>query len=224
MTTFTLPLWRVSELTHGDIGLATYPIFDDTYREPLNKKIFDHFYNQEIGNESVDIWLLGMRRKMNEIMAYYNPILKSQLIQFDPLSSVDLSVTAAAERTAATKVDGISTATSDNKAKSRAVQSEFPQTNLNNNADYATNATDSASDTQATSNNTEDSTQNVTANDTNTSTTKGYQGPASELLTRYRATILNVDLMIIGELDELFMGVWDNGDSYTSHDMNYLGY
>jgi hypothetical protein len=49
--------------------------------------------------------------------------------------------------------------------------------------------------------------------DTN-SNTKGYQGVAADLLMRYREALLNIDVMILNELEELFMLVWDNGDEY----------
>lgn len=32
----------------ADIGLDWYPIFDETYRPGLNKKIIQHYWNREI--------------------------------------------------------------------------------------------------------------------------------------------------------------------------------
>jgi hypothetical protein len=35
-----------------DLGLKDYPIFDESYRDALNKKILDHFRFREIGFET----------------------------------------------------------------------------------------------------------------------------------------------------------------------------
>ena len=43
-----------------------------------------------------------------------------------------------------------------------------------------------------------------------TLTRKGNNGTASEseLLNMYRETFLNIDMMVIDELSELFLGIW----------------
>lgn len=68
-----------------DIGLKDYPIFDETYRATLNKKIIDHYYTREIGAETPALFKLWLNRKMNEIMPYYNKVYQTELIEFDPL-------------------------------------------------------------------------------------------------------------------------------------------
>lgn len=62
-----------------------YPIFDENYRYVLNKKILMHYYTREIGLETVGLWKLKMRTKLNEIMPYYNQLYESELIKFNPL-------------------------------------------------------------------------------------------------------------------------------------------
>ena len=44
-----------------------YPIFDETYRRPLNKKILRNFYTREICAESVGLWKLYLQQRLNEI-------------------------------------------------------------------------------------------------------------------------------------------------------------
>jgi len=53
-----------------DLGLSEYPIFDEEYRVGLNKKIIDHFWNREIGHESVDQFKFNLKRRMNEVMPF----------------------------------------------------------------------------------------------------------------------------------------------------------
>lgn len=69
------------------LALDRYPIFDESYRNYLNKKIIDHFYFREIGQETPDRFNFFLARKMNEIMPYYNQIYESTLIDYDPLAT-----------------------------------------------------------------------------------------------------------------------------------------
>lgn len=68
-----------------------YPIFDESYRKVLNKKILLHYYTREIGTETVGLWKLRLKTKLGEIMPYYNQMYKSELLEFNPLYDVDLN-------------------------------------------------------------------------------------------------------------------------------------
>jgi hypothetical protein len=93
---------------------------------------------------------------------------------------------------------------------------DTPQMALSGSKDYASGAQDvhGSSTGSSDGNDAGDSTANSTANGDNQTT--GYSGPASELLMRYRESIINVDLMIIERIGELYMQVWDNGDTFTN--------
>ena len=70
-----------------------FPIFDENYRLPLEKKILKHYYTREIGEETVGLWKLRLENKLNEIMPYYNRLYQSELITFNPLYDTDLTTT-----------------------------------------------------------------------------------------------------------------------------------
>lgn len=70
-----------------------YPIFDDDYKIPLEKKIIRHFYLREIGFETLGIWKLKLNDKLNEIMPYFNQLYESELLKFNPLIDVDVKTT-----------------------------------------------------------------------------------------------------------------------------------
>jgi hypothetical protein len=89
---------------------------------------------------------------------------------------------------------------------------------LSPNSDYASSASDANGQASNTGTATENSTQGVTANGNGTNTVDGYQGVPADLIMRYREAIINVDLMIINELEECFMGIWDTGDVYSDND------
>lgn len=71
----------------------TFPIFDENYRTVLEKKILKHFYTREIGEETVGLWKLRLDTKLNEIMPYYNKLYRSELLEFNPLYTANLSRT-----------------------------------------------------------------------------------------------------------------------------------
>lgn len=71
----------------------TFPIFDENYRTVLENKILKHFYTREIGEETVGLWKLRLGTKLNEIMPYYNKLYRSELLEFNPLYTANLSRT-----------------------------------------------------------------------------------------------------------------------------------
>lgn len=245
MASFTMELKNVLAACNGDIGLNEYPIFDESHREVLNQKIIDHYYNQEICMASVDDWRFALRRTMNEIMVEYNQKYKSELLNFNPLLTMDMktisdslnnstSVTtntgeSATESSSEQIANQNSITSSDSKA--RVVNSSTPQQRLAGNMDYASSGTDTTSRTDTDNNVTSgdtassnvDATTKATGNADNTDTghgeshVSGYSGSPSALLQEFRDTILNIDLEIIERLSDLFMMIWQTGDQYTNN-------
>jgi|SRR6185312_9936524 len=224
MATFTMTLGDILDEVGDDpearaahVGLDTYPIFDEEYRDGLNQKIIDHFLTREIGAETVELFRLFLRRKMNEVMPLYNQLYKSERLNIDPLNTVSMKSVSGSETESTNEGKGETTSGSD--AESRTVASEFPQSRLAGDGDYATSAQDSKSASQATGTSTENSTGKQNATSQNETT--GSQGSQAALLLQYRETFMNVDLMVIEELDPLFMLVWENGDTQTGGYYNY---
>ena len=238
-----------------------YPIFDTNYKPVLETKILKHYYGREIAAETFGRWQLWLDARMNEIMPRYNKLYESELLEFNPLHDVDLTITKEREGKSNTDYDGTNTGsvndtrtdnltrtTQDSGTESESgtdvikntrwdVFSDTPQGALTAVRDetYLTNArkiiddgagsTNSKSTTfgkKVTENDSGTQTNVETRNLTNASTTditstedylehitgKNYGKSFSELLTSYRDTILNIDMMIINELSDLFMGLW----------------
>lgn len=197
------------------IGLEHYPIFDANYRDELNSKIIAHYFNREIGMETPDMFRLAIRRRMNEIMPYFNKLYSSELINFDPLSTVDITTTNSGTMATVNTNDANTTASTNTDSKSRSVSSETPQVLLSGNGDYATSAADANGQSEATNTASELSTFNSDAINEGESTTKGYQGSAADLIMKYRQALLNVDMMVIEAIEDCFMLVYDNNDDFT---------
>lgn len=72
-----------------DIGLNEYPIWDEDYRVVLNKKITDHYWFREIGQETPGLFKFYLNRTMNEIMPYYNQLYKTTIYEYNPIHNAD---------------------------------------------------------------------------------------------------------------------------------------
>lgn len=249
-----------------------FPLFDETYRLPLEKKILRHFYVREIGFETVGLWKYWLNVKLNEIMPYYNKLYESALLEFNPLYDVNLTKDHHTEGNLTgkdesdfTRVDDLrqtttdegtisdegsinddGTITDDGRGTRDATRtnkySDTPQGGLTGvlNDNYLTRAEVNIDDEDTTDYNqrtldTERSTENTRTLDTERNTyNKGTQKNAgttdktvdttedyiehvvgktpgasyAKLLTEYRDTILNIDLMILNDLEPLFFGLW----------------
>lgn len=211
----------IALMTGGNIGLGQYPIFNEAYRNTLNGKIIDHYWNREIGEETVEMFKHRMRRTMNEIMPLYNKLYLSEQIVFDPMKTIDLNTVTTSDSTQTAEGSSTSTGSGTGSQESRAIDSQFPQVQLNASGDYASAGADVESSSTSQSDGTEQQESISTANVTGDSTVSGYQGNASEMLMRYREALLNIDRMVIQDLEICFLQIFDIGDSYTNGRYNY---
>lgn len=211
-----------------DFGLNDYPIFDETYREKLNKKILDHYDFYEIGQETPHLFKLFLNRTMNEIMPYYNELYKS-IINYSEnlLKNVDLKETLSRDTTS--EITGNSTSesnsesnsTSESTDKYTSIFNNTPQGQILKNAieeqDYATTLTQnkdensSSQNSNISDNTTNQTSQNGSGTENYTKNISGNNGAylISDIIERFRKNIVNVDLMIIEDsrIKELFFGL-----------------
>lgn len=188
-----------------------FPIFDENYRGVLERKILLHFYTREIGFETVGLWKLKLRTKLNEIMPYYNKLYNSELIDFNPLYTVNKTIHRGGEGSQINSGQDTDTSGGWNHSNTLDKYSDTPQGAVQNLIDgtYLSNARDTT--TQSSYSNTVTMEKGTTIRNLNdyTDTITGFESrDASELLLKFRKTFLNIDMMIIGDLDELFMQLW----------------
>lgn len=262
---------EIIDASHDKIFDFEYPIFDVNYKNIIETKILKHYYTREISEETVGLWKLRLDAKMNEIMPYYNKLYSSELIDFNPLYSVNLTTnksgTVDTNKIGNEKVkeNAINNSTSNTNSVENSnskdkvnivntssleennndtrwdMYSDTPQGtvgNLENNS-YLTNArknTDLNNKTNknnsVSSNDSENKLNTITSNtgninennktdknrvnvDTGNTVEKyietivGYNGcNPSKSIKEYRDTFLNIDLLIIKELEDLFIQLW----------------
>lgn len=212
-----------------------FPIFDESYRGVLERKILKHFYTREICEETVGLWKLRLNTRLNEIMPYYNKLYKSELLDFNPLYTDNLTRTRTTklnskretgnngevDTTNNSNSEGSETGTTNNNGSD--LYSDTPQGSLNGveSGTYLTNARktiDTSTSSSCTSNNSSASGKVVSSengsDDFNSTedyleSVSGYAGVnASDLLKKYRETFINIDMMIIDNLEDLFFQLW----------------
>jgi hypothetical protein len=192
-----------------DIGLKDYPIFDENYRDALNTKIKDHFRFREIGFETPALFKFYLNRTMKEIMPLYNQYYKSALLEFNPLVNNDMTSSGSRESNTTMTGSGSNKSSSTNTGYN--MHSDTPQGNISQlDIDNNKHLTTADKDTATGSTNTDTASESQgDSTDNYINTVLGISGiTGSELLLKFRDTFINVDMMIINELNSLFMNLW----------------
>lgn len=234
-----------------------FPIFDENYRASLENKILLHYYTREIGAESVGLWKLWLRTRLNEIMPYYNLLYESALIEFNPMYDVDLTTdyqkvdngtnndtgTMSESRSGESETNvtgsetthGENTTTDGTKNDHWEYFSDTPEGGIDGveNMDYLTTALHTTDDRDGSVSSTEvdgsssnsgntdtEYSESISRNTSNDRTIRNVQDylhhvvgktggtSYSKMLKEYRETFMNIDMMVVEELGDLFMTVW----------------
>lgn len=206
------------------IGLSKYPIFDETYRSRLNDKIIDHYFFREIGQETAAQFAQMMKRTMQEIMPKYNRLynaietdLNHPLSDFTRHRNIDEDFTSEIDGTTSSRSDGTSSASSTDH--NRNVFQDTPMSLLSNNGspsiedmDYATNVT--YNDSNGTTSGTTASINNGTSSSDRTDNKVreedeyGRNKSLAFLINEYAEKFIDIDVLIINDLEDLFFKLW----------------
>ena len=178
----------------------SWSIFDEGYRKVLCKKILKHYYTREICAESAGLWIMWLNRRMSEIMPYYNQLYESEKLKFDPLTDTDVTTTSNR------KIDTVNNENTTNNNISRDLYSDTPQGALQG-VESETYLTDAR---KISNNGSSNSSGSGNSNDDYFENIKGKRGGEnySDMLKKYRDTFLNIDMLVINELEDLFFNLW----------------
>lgn len=210
MSKYTITIKALLD-NHFDFELTDYPIFDESYRDTLNTKILNHYYMSEIGFETAPLFRFYLKEKMNEIMPYYNVLYEKQKELIDNLGgNVDLTETL--ERETGSNTSSNSNSNSESTGNSKNLFLDTPQGNEYkgdiDSTDYATNVTFGKSD--ANSKISDNSTSSGTGTENYIKHIIGNNGKyyTVEVLNKIKNNLLNIDMLIINDLNELFMQIF----------------
>lgn len=202
----------------------SYPIWTAEYKPILEKKILMHYFNKEIGLETVALWKLYMEERLNLIMPYYNQMYETTVKDYDYMWTINdqevYTGNKKAEENATYNSTGKDsfhgTGSNQDTGTQKDLSSDLPQANYAN-LDYGTNLLEreQSNNSNIVNDSTNDRTVNNTnivsntADDTYTRKRTGSTGvPLTDLLVKYRESLINIDSMVIEELQDLFMTIY----------------
>lgn len=190
-----IPVEEVIDLACDYIFDFDFPIWNEDYRHTLEKKILFHYYTREIGEETFALFKLRLQSTLLEIMPYYNKLYESADLEYNPLHNYDLM------RKGAYTDDG--TGESSSKGTGWSLFNDTPQGSLDgiDSNKYLTNATKNTNENES------DNKSHLHRD--YWETIGGFTGVSgSKLIKEYRDAIINVDMMVINALSELFFMLW----------------
>lgn len=185
-----------------EFNLYSYPIFDEEYRPVLNKKILDHYLMNEIGLETPALFNHYLGSKLNEIMPYYNTLYEKQKSLLNKLEN-NVNLTESFNRDITNASSGTSTTNGNGKTlfedtpQGRLVQASMDEMTHATNVNFSKTNDSSSSTTNG--NSTEDYVKIITGNN-------GSKYNV-DVLNDIKNNLLNIDVLIIDELKDLFMGI-----------------
>lgn len=241
-----------------DIWNFDYPSFyKGDEKKAFERKVIDHYYFRQIGQETVGRWMHYFRSRIREIMPYYIRMYESVKLMDDlenPFDNVDVVETFEQETqgtgTAETSGSGTSESSGSDTDKTTGTESSSstnektasedkthkysntPQGEISNiethmseaSVDENTNSekVESSGTGNTETNRTGSSTSSSTSSSTGESSTshnetirhtltrKGNQGVNTYAhdIMEYRKSLIDVDMMIINNLQDLFLGVY----------------
>lgn len=161
-----------------------FPIWDEKHRGELEKKIIEHYYFRQIGFETVGRFCFYLNVRMREIMPRMIKLWKTTQYNYNPIENYNMIEESTDER--------------KNTGESLAKFSETPQGEIENikNGRYLTNATHAE--------------DNQNALENHELMRKGNIGVTTtqQMIEQERKITIDIDLMIIEELKDLFVGVY----------------
>ena len=204
-----------------DFGLDSYPIFDETYRETLNNNILNYYLESEIGVETAELFKRLLNDRMALIMPKYNKmyLAEEELLESGILGNVHLTETMDRDTTTRSNQadSGTATQTGSSTSNNKNLYQDTPQGSISmqtldsanvyatnftlDNTGTSSNVSDTSSSNRSFSNNgTEDYVKTVIGNNGRKYNVDVFNDLVSKLK--------NIDMLIINELSDLFMGVF----------------
>lgn len=207
---------RIDSANANYIFNFEWPLWEEDYKPTLERKITLHYLMKEIGQETVGLWRTFLQARMNEIMPYYNQLYQTQLDSYK--WDYDVNITEVFKRQFITssneKAKTDSTTQQGTNSVSSNLQSDYPQARVAKDSDYmyASAGQESRGGSELTGydNSASDREHSGEDNEEHTKTRRGRQGLflPGDAIKSLREAILNIDMMIIEDLSDLFMKIY----------------
>ena len=207
MSKYTIELRYIYDDVKYNLFDFPYNLYDNDLKPWFEEKFFQHFMFYEIGFESIAMFKQRLMSKLNDIFPYYKQLYETEIRTkgIDFMLNKDLKESYVRELTSNSNSNQESNITSNNLSTAGQLTPS-----LIANSEKIDKFMDTAQKDNATSNSTSTGESNGNSKEEYTLTSQGNIGITSsaELLTKWRETLLNIDLMIFEECNDLFMQIF----------------
>ena len=207
MSKYTLELRYLYEDENFNLFDFPYNLYNNDLKPWFEEKFYQHFMFYEIGFDTIGMFKQRLMTKLNDIYPYYRDLYETEIRSkgIDFMLNKDLKESYIRELTSNSNSNQESNVTSNSLSTAGQLTPS-----LIANSQKIDKFMDSAQKDNSSSNSTSTGESNGNSKEQYTLTSQGNIGITSsaELLTKWRETILNIDLMIFEECNDLFMQIF----------------
>ena len=207
MSKYTLELRYMYEDENFKLFDFPYNLYDNDLKPWFEEKFYQHFMFYEIGFDTIGMFKQRLMSKLNDIYPYYKQLYETEIRSknIDFMLNKDLKESYIRELTSNSNSNQESNVTSNSLSTAGQLTPS-----LIANSQKIDKFMDSAQKDNSSSSSTSTGESNGNSKEEYTLTSQGNIGITSsaELLTKWRETLLNIDLMIFEECNDLFMQIF----------------
>ena len=207
MSNYTLQLRYLYEDENFKLFDFPYNLYNNDLKPWFEEKFYQHFMFYEIGFDTIGMFKQRLMAKLNNIYPYYKQLYETEIRSknIDFMLNKDLKESYIRELTSNSNSNQESNVTSNGLSTAGQLTPS-----LIANSQKIDKFMDTAQKDNSSSNSTSSGESNGNSKEEYTLTSQGNIGITSsaELLTKWRETILNIDLMIFEECNDLFMQIF----------------
>ena len=207
MSKYTLELRYLYEDENFKLFDFPYNLYNNDLKPWFEEKFFQHFMFYEIGFDTIGMFKQRLMTKLNDIYPYYRQLYETEIRTkgIDFMLNKDLTESYVRELTSNSNSNQESNVTSNSLSTAGQLTPS-----LIANSQKIDKFMDSAQKDNSSSNSTSTGESNGNSKEQYSLISQGNIGITSsaELLTKWRETILNIDLMIFEECNDLFMQIF----------------
>lgn len=188
-----------------------YPFYNEERRKQFEQHFIEHFYFDEIGQETVARFKQRLKIKLNLIMPYWNKIFLADELEQRILDNYSVTETYESNIENSSNAENENNINTSNESINKNLESDTPVTKTDfEQVDYFSNIVKDIG--SGTSNTTVSNINNVNDNRTENWTRRmegniGVQTDADAII-KYWQSLRQIELEIFKQCDDLFMGVY----------------
>ena len=207
MSKYTLELRYLYEDENFNLFDFPYNLYNNDLKPWFEEKFYQHFMFYEIGFDTIGMFKQRLMSKLNDIYPYYRQLYETEI----RAKGIDFMLNKDLKESYVRELTSNSNSNQESNVSSNSLSTAGQLTpSLIANSQKIDKFMDSAQKDNSSSNSTSIGESNGNSREEYTLTSQGNIGITSsaELLTKWRETLLNIDLMIFEECNDLFMQIF----------------